>query len=157
VGGVCAGFKEATQRVIEVPDKSYDVFLALLEHLYTGDSPLFGTSGDESRDFGFAVELLQVCPPPQPVVRSCAATRLTIDARQAADEYMLDRLRQECEQYLASAVRDDTVVFLSDIADRTNSPQLMAMCAHHMRTRPGPLLEVEEGKSADTMTSNAHK
>ena len=61
---VCAGFKEATQRVIEVPDKSYDVFLALLEHLYTGDSPLFGTSGDESRDFGFAVELLQVCPPP---------------------------------------------------------------------------------------------
>ena len=64
VGGVCAGFKEATQRVIEVPDKSYDVFLALLEHLYTGDSPLFGTSGDESRDFGFAVELLQVCPPP---------------------------------------------------------------------------------------------
>ena len=39
-----------------------DTVHALLEHLYTGDSPLFGTSGDESRDFGFAVELLQVCP-----------------------------------------------------------------------------------------------
>ena len=46
---------------------------------------------------------------------------------------MLDRLRQECEVYLASAVRDDSVEFLAEIADRTNSPQLMAVCTHYLR------------------------
>lgn len=46
---------------------------------------------------------------------------------------MLDRLRQECEVYLASAVREDSVEFLAEIADRTNSPQLMSVCTHFLR------------------------
>ena len=55
-----AGFREATQREILVPDKPYSVFVALLEYLYTGQSPPFGRLGDPDHDFAFAVELLKV-------------------------------------------------------------------------------------------------
>ena len=53
--------------------------------------------------------------------------------RQAADEYMLDRLRQLCELYLAANVNDDTVDELYSIAVKSNAPQLLAVCEHARR------------------------
>jgi len=57
------GFKESSSREIEIPDTSYDVFVALVEQLYTGTLPRLKSSGGEAKDFEFAVELLQVRAP----------------------------------------------------------------------------------------------
>lgn len=42
-------------------------------------------------------------------------------------------LPQECEQFLAQSVREDTVAFLTALADSTNSTQLMAQCQYFAR------------------------
>lgn len=98
-----AGFREATQREILVPDKPYSVFVALLEYLYTGQSPPFGRLGDPDHDFAFAVELLKVewvwCVRLLLFVHKEGWYLLTIvvvvmACCQAADEYIVDRLRQ---------------------------------------------------------------
>ena len=57
-----AGFREASQREIAIPDIKYDVFIRMLEYLYTGvvsDASPSSSLGLETKDEQL-VDLLQV-------------------------------------------------------------------------------------------------
>ncbi|RHZ08709.1 hypothetical protein DYB31_003929, partial [Aphanomyces astaci] len=51
----------------------------------------------------------------------------------AADQYMLDHLKQVCERQLQLALDKDNVGFLMEAAERANASQLMAVCRHFVR------------------------
>lgn len=135
-GMFTAGFREAQQKEIVVPEIRYVVFLKMMEYLYTGhiedrcalDSPNGndvqegamicqqqqqddeGDLGDGFGDFELMLELLVV-----------------------ADQFMLDHLKQICERSLQHAVTSDTVDYILEAADQSNALQLRAICKHFLR------------------------
>ncbi|KDO31678.1 hypothetical protein SPRG_03596 [Saprolegnia parasitica CBS 223.65] len=92
-----AGFREASATEIVLPDMRLDVFEAMLSYLYRGS--LEAHALDSMDD---AIELLM-----------------------AADEYMLDHLKQLCETALQAMVTLDSVHEILHAADRANA----ASCA----------------------------
>ena len=107
------GFSEAVEGQVVVPDYSHKVFVLMLEYLYTGVLPDLRIDPG-SPSFELAVELLGL-----------------------SDQYLLDHLKQSCEQQLQAAVRDDTAEWLLEVADRSNAWQLQQVCRHHVRNRLG--------------------
>ncbi|KAE8975897.1 hypothetical protein PF005_g26759 [Phytophthora fragariae] len=51
----------------------------------------------------------------------------------AADQFMLDHLKQRCERTLQYAVRIGSVEAIAEAADRANAVQLQAVCRHFLR------------------------
>ncbi|OQR93437.1 hypothetical protein ACHHYP_02568 [Achlya hypogyna] len=100
-----AGFREASATEIIIPDMRLEVFQWLLTYLYTG-----ALNGAVLDAVDPAVELLM-----------------------AADEYMLDHLKQICEAALQSMVAADTVHDILAAAESTNAPQLRSICLHYLR------------------------
>lgn len=106
-----SGFRESSEREIHIEEGSYEVFKLMLEYMYTGEPPY----------------VLQVGSQTDPML---AAELLTL-----ADQYMLDHLKQLCEARLAEEVREDTVDSILELAERSNSWQLRAVCRHYTRNR----------------------
>lgn len=56
----------------------------------------------------------------------------------AADQFMLDHLKQRCERTLQYAVRIGSVEAIAEAADRANAVQLQAVCRHFLRNHSLP-------------------
>ncbi|OQR94665.1 hypothetical protein THRCLA_08125 [Thraustotheca clavata] len=100
-----AGFLEASAKEIVIPDIRLDIFQWMMEYLYTGTFNMSHIDSVES-----ALELLI-----------------------AADEYMLDHLKQICETKVQSMISHDTVHIILQAAEEANAPQLRAICLHFVR------------------------
>ena len=104
-----AGFRESETMEIEIPDCSYDAFLAVMEYIYTGSNPKVDQL---AADINRVVEILEL-----------------------ADRFFLDHLKQICETMLQPVVNIETVEYLLQVAQKTNSMQLQAVCEHFLRNR----------------------
>lgn len=116
------GFRESQEMEIEIPDCSYEAFYAVMEYIYTGQTPKMdagvavagGVDAASARDVNLSrvVEILEL-----------------------ADRFFLDHLKQICETMLQPTVSAETVEFLLPVAQKTNSGQLQAICEHFMRNQ----------------------
>jgi hypothetical protein len=108
-----AGFREQDSMEINIPDCSYSAFLAVMEYIYTGSAPSIDQhSPDAAANVAKVVEILEL-----------------------ADRFFLDHLKQLCETLLQPLVNSDTVEYLLQMAQKTNSMQLQAICEHFLRNR----------------------
>ena len=113
-----SGFRETDSMEITIPDCSYDSFLSLMHYIYTGAPPtidhhsMVASNGDVSANVTKVVEILEL-----------------------ADRFFLDHLKQICETLLQPLVGEDTVEYLLQVAQKTNSMQLQAICEHFIRNR----------------------
>jgi hypothetical protein len=67
----------------------------------------------------------------------------------AADQFMLDHLKQRCERTLQYAVRVASVEAIAEAADRANAVQLQAVCRHFLRNHPLLPARMSECRSFD--------
>ncbi|KAH9161689.1 hypothetical protein LEN26_001298 [Aphanomyces euteiches] len=102
------GFREASAAQIVIPDMTHEVFRAIMEYIYAG-----GVLADIN-------------------VRSVA---MLLELLVAADQYMLDHLKQLCERELQHAIDADNVLHILDGADKANANQLRAICMHFVRNQ----------------------
>lgn len=109
-----AGFRESDSMEIEIPDCSYNAFLAVMEYIYTGTSPKVDTSDYANR----ATNVSRI-----------------VDILELADRFFLDDLKQICETLLQPFVNAETNDYLLQVAQKTNAMQLQAICEHFHRNR----------------------
>ena len=109
-----SGFREASQKRIIIHDVRYNVFMKMMEYLYTGAAPELAVddSADIQADFELVMDLLQ-----------------------CSDQFMLDHLKEICEMHLASVVGDESVDILLEHAEMCNAVQLKDVCVHFKRNR----------------------
>ncbi|KAL7482436.1 hypothetical protein ACHAW6_008105 [Cyclotella cf. meneghiniana] len=107
------GFRESGSGCteIEIPDTNYDIFLAMMEYIYTGRAPKIDVfSSDSVLGMERAIALLEL-----------------------SDQFFLYHLKQICEELLQPAVNVDTFSFLMSIAQKTNASQLELYCRYFER------------------------
>jgi len=105
------GFRESeTGAEIEIPGCSYNAFLDMMNYIYTGQTPRLQTGQDGVIEVQRVVDLLEI-----------------------ADQFMLDHLKQICENILQPTVNTETVEYILEEAQKTNAAQLVAVCEHFMR------------------------
>jgi len=114
------GFLESSIKEIEIPDCSYDIFLQMMEYLYTGQIPDIIGRGEFNPDEEGSL--------------SDDALR-TIQLLELADRFMLDHLKQLCEGILKPLVDVHTCESMVDVALRMNAPQLEELCRFYQRNR----------------------
>lgn len=109
-----SGFRESDSMEIDIPDCSYEAFLATLLYIYTGTPPKLDPQGSEDREacLNRAVEILEL-----------------------ADRFFLDHLKQICESLLQGMINVETNEYLLQVAQKTNAMQLQAVCEHFSRNR----------------------
>ncbi|KAG6949436.1 hypothetical protein JG688_00014626, partial [Phytophthora aleatoria] len=165
-GMFSSGFREARESQIVVPDVRYEVFLLLLEYLYTGhiethdDAFAMRSSAQEAdQELDFVSNSIAACPQSadglneiEEARRREAEQAQSLDLRLemelesllellvAADQFMLDHLKQRCERTLQYAVRVGSVEAIAEAADRANAVQLQAVCRHFLRNHSMVLL-----------------
>merc|ERR1712154_538135 len=100
---------------IEIPDCSHEAFLAVMQYIYTGQTPKTGDiAPDRDMNIGRIVEILEL-----------------------ADRFFLDHLKQICETILQPSVGTKSVEYLLQVSQKTNACQLQAICEHFLRNREG--------------------
>eukprot|EP00804_Cyclotella_cryptica_P018551 CCRYP_004369-RA/>CCRYP_004369-RA protein AED:0.02 eAED:0.02 QI:551/1/1/1/1/1/2/63/666 len=107
------GFRESGSGCteIEIPDTNYDIFLAMMEYIYTGRAPKIDVVNSESvMEMERAIALLEL-----------------------SDQFFLYNLKQICEELLQPAVNAETYSFLMSIAQKTNAAQLELYCRYFER------------------------
>ena len=111
------GFRESeTGAEIEIPDCSYNGFMDMMNYIYTGQTPRLQTGQDGQVDVQRVVDLLEI-----------------------ADQFMLDHLKQICENILEPTVNAETVEYILEEAQKTNAAQLVAVCQHFIRNQEAAL------------------
>ena len=108
---------------IQILEIRYDVFILMMEYLYTGSAPALAVVPAASSEQESMDRMQQVF----------SKIELVVDLLNAADQFMLDHLKQICELFLQEAVHEDTVEYLLETADRHNAFQLKAVCMHFIR------------------------
>jgi len=112
-----SGFRESESGEVEIPDCSYDSFIAVVEYIYTGRLPSFDDARlDTSARLGKVVDILEL-----------------------SNRFCLNHLKEICETELQCAVNADSVEYLLQVAQDTYSVQLQLICEHFLRN-----LESEE-------------
>jgi hypothetical protein len=107
------GFRESEAGAeIEIPGCSYDAFLDMMNYIYTGKTPKLQAGMDGEIEVQRVVDLLEI-----------------------ADQFMLDHLREVCEQVLQPTVNSETVEYWLQVAQKTNASQLAAVCEHFLRNQ----------------------
>jgi leucine-zipper-like transcriptional regulator 1 len=107
------GFRESEVGAeIEIPGCSYDAFLDMMNYIYTGKTPKLQAGQDGEIEVQRVVDLLEI-----------------------ADQFMLDHLREICEQVLQPTVNAETVEYWLQVAQKTNASQLAAICEHFLRNK----------------------
>lgn len=120
-------FKESSDNKcadpINIPDCSYHAFESMMEYIYSGN---LRQSMDISTPHGMnhIVQMLEL-----------------------ADLFILEHLKQKCETLLQDFVNLETVDCLAQVAQKTNSPQLSAICSHFQRN----IHNDANNKNIDTM------
>lgn len=108
------GFKESSigcaVEPIEIPNCSYHAFLSMMEYIYTGHLNLSNGDVSTSQGLDHIVQMLEL-----------------------ADLFFLEHLKQKCETLLHSIVNLETIDYLAQVAQKTNSSQLSAICSHFQR------------------------
>jgi hypothetical protein len=108
------GFREKESGTeIEIQNCTHDVFLAIMEYMYTGeiDLSLFATSSD-----GREERLERV-----------------LGILEMADHLLLEHLKQKCERALFHSVNAASFEFLMEFAKDSNAKHLEAICSHYAR------------------------
>lgn len=119
-----AGFRESEQSEIVIQDIRYDVFIRMMEYLYTGSlSELTAVGVIEAGEQ----------PSDENMRRTFSNLEIVLELLSAADQFMLDNLKQLCEKFLQETVTEDTVEYLLEAAERNNAFQLKAVCLHFIR------------------------
>ena len=114
------GFRESQAMEIEIPDCSYEAFLAVMEYIYTGQTPKMDiTPAGAGTANG---------------VRDINLSRI-VEILELADRFFLDHLKQICETMLQPTVNSDTVEILLPVAQKTNAGQLQVVCEHFIRNQ----------------------
>lgn len=107
------GFRESEAGAeIEIPGCSYDVFLDMMNYIYTGQTPRLQTGQDGEIEFQRVIDLLEI-----------------------ADQFMLGNLKEVCESILQPTVNAETAEFILEEAQKTNAAQLVAVCEHFLRNQ----------------------
>ena len=107
------GFRESEAGAeIEIPGCSYNGFLDMMNYIYTGQTPKLQTGPDGQIEVQRVVDLLEI-----------------------ADLFMLDHLKQICENILQPTVNSETVEFILEEAQKTNAAQLIRVCKHLLRNQ----------------------
>ena len=125
------GFRESEAGTeIEIPNTSHGAFLAMMEYIYTGRVSKLNVSSDGNIEVNQVVDLIEL-----------------------ADQFFLDHLKQRCEALLQSAVTSETVDYLHQVAQKTNSMQLLCICEHFERNQDvqAEQLQGREIEMADTV------
>ena len=161
-GMFSSGFREARESQVVVPGVRHEVFLLLLEYLYTGHIDTHDDAfaacpiaQDVESDLDFVCNSLAACPQSADgrVEIEDARRRETEQAHSlerestvelesllellvAADQFMLNHLKQRCERTLQHAVHVGSVEAIAEAADRANAVQLLAVCRHFRRNNP---------------------
>lgn len=118
------GFRESEAGAeIEIPNTSYQAFLAMMEYIYSGRIPKLDIALDGN------IEVNQV-----------------VDLMELADQFFLDHLKQRCEALLQSTVTVETVEYLHQVAQKTNSAQLLNICEHFERNHDGQAEQPQAGE-----------
>lgn len=159
-----SGFREARESQIVVPDVRYEIFLMLLEYLYTGQIEthddtfaLCSSAQEASHELDFVSNSIAACPQSADGLNEIEEARRRETERAqsvdlglemelesllellvAADQFMLDHLKQRCERTLQHAVRVGSVEAIAEAADRANAVQLQAVCRHFLRNHSLP-------------------
>jgi hypothetical protein len=121
------GFRESSQAQIPI-EMDYNIFMLMMEYLYTGKARKI-TKLDLWVDDSLDTDSVEtVC-----------------DLMQAADQFLLDHLKQICESILKNVVNDETVSYLLERAMQCNAQQLIAVCYHLQRNSHGDNAAQEEG------------
>ncbi|GMF44247.1 unnamed protein product [Phytophthora fragariaefolia] len=154
----------ARESQIIVPDVRYGVFLLLLEYLYTGHIEthddafaVCSRAHEADHEMDFVSNSIAACPQSADGLNEIEEARCREPQRAqsydmglemelesllellvAADQFMLDHLKQRCERALQYAVRIGSVETISDAADRANAVQLQAVCRHFLRNHTLP-------------------
>ncbi|KAE8878006.1 hypothetical protein PF003_g37885 [Phytophthora fragariae] len=158
-GMFSSGFREARESQIIVPDVRYEVFVLLLEYLYTGHIEthddafaLCSTTQEADHELDFVSNSIAACPQSADGLNEIEEARRReaeqveafdmglemeleslLELLVAADQFMLDHLKQRCERTLQYAVRIGSVEAIAEAADRANAVQLQAVCRHFLR------------------------
>ncbi|CAB9509976.1 zipper-like transcriptional regulator 1 [Seminavis robusta] len=114
------GFRESQEMEIELNDVSLEAFLAVMEYIYTGQTP--------KMDPGPSLR------PGPDAARDVSLGRI-IEILELADRFFLDHLKQICETMLQPSVSAETVEFLLPLAQKTNAGQLQTICEHFIRNQ----------------------
>lgn len=72
--------------------------------------------------------------------------QLVLEMLSVSDEYMLDSLKQTCEQHLQNIINAETVDLLRDAADKCNAEQLLESCLHFQRNYIEPVQTIDASK-----------
>ena len=124
------GFRESEAGAeIEIPNTSYQAFLAMMEYIYTGRIPKLDVAIDGN------IEVHQV-----------------VDLMELADQFFLDHLKQKCEALLQTTITAETVEYLHQVAQKTNSAQLLNICEHFERNQDGQA-DQQQGREANVADS----
>jgi len=127
-------FIEAKQGEVEIVDVSFVAFQKMLEYLYTGrlsvldDSPADSETEPNSASCGALLEKEE--PSAQ---FNDPGVILLVEILGVSDRFMLDHLKQLCEQRLAKIISKHTVDLLLEEADLYNASQLRNLCYHFKR------------------------
>jgi hypothetical protein len=149
------GFREATEKEIEIPNCSYVAFHAMMVYIYTSVVPTFQIVGNSISNTNNNNNIVAMgANNPFASANSAdddefneAVTQLSsssiledgvsraVEILELADQFFLDHLKQSCERILQAAVRNETVESLLQVALKTNSLQLEKCCRHFLRNR----------------------
>lgn len=125
-----AGFRESSSSEIEITDCTYEAFLAVMDYIYTGAIPPEITTQQQA-----VLDIMTPQQRHQHQQRQQSELSQIVDVLQLADRFMLDHLKQVCEQMLQPAVTNETLECLFQVAQKTNAVQLLAICEHFARNR----------------------
>jgi hypothetical protein len=147
------GFREATEKEIEIPNCSYGAFHAMMVYIYTSVVPTFQIVGNSISNTNNNIVAMGSNNPfasanstdddelHEAVTQLSSSSILedgvsrAVEILELADQFFLDHLKQSCERMLQAAVRNETVESLLHVAQKTNSLQLEKCCRHFARNR----------------------
>lgn len=111
-GMFSSNFRESTQSQITVEGVSHHAFVQMLDFLYTGKLLSLEKVVDN-----FTISDVEV----------------VVDLLHAADQYLIDHLKERCEKVLQQMIRHDTVEYIHHTSASCNAFQLDAICRHFKR------------------------
>ena len=141
-----SGFRESKEKQIEIDGMTADVFMLMMEYLYTGKMEEIEKSLSNYADNNNGVGNYNNIDP-ENIERAC-------NVMQAADQFFLHRLKQLCEYHLQNIVNEETVDYLLERANMCDAKQLQAICLHQKRNKKNDddddndnnVLQVQESK-----------
>lgn len=146
-----AGFRESTEKEIQIPNCSYEAFYAMMVYIYTSRVPQFQSvvenvvlgNNNADLDDGNYLEFISndsaIRTHHYPILEENVSR--AVEVLELADQFFLDHLKQSCELFLAAAVRVETFESLLLVAQKTNAVQLEKCCGHFARNRMDLIFE----------------